>query len=241
MAEEITEGTAEQATEIQEVVETPPPPTEKTYTKAELDAEVLKVRQEHSKREQRTKELEAKAQLSDQMVRELSEIRQRQDSSEVMLATFLDTQSGDDSHTRSLQERRKVVTPVSNPVADFVLKRISTMAQEAGLELSDPTLCHAQYAFEAGRFEEAEREAKQVVDKVKEKKTVAKQETPEDMEKRITAKVYAKLGYNPDSVDTSTPVGGRVFTRKQIVDMPDEDYKKNKAAIDAAAAAGHIK
>ena len=40
----------------------PTQPQEKTFTKAELDAEVLKVRQEGTRREKRITELEAKAQ-----------------------------------------------------------------------------------------------------------------------------------------------------------------------------------
>ena len=69
----------------------------------------------------------------------------------------------------------------------------------------------------------------------------SQREADRAMGKTELAKMRKDLGL--DSVDTGIPAGGgtRAFTRKQIADMPDTEYEKNRAAIVAAQAAGRIK
>ena len=226
----------------------PTQPQEKTFTKAELDAEVLKVRQEGTRREKRITELEAKAQLSDTQVRELGNLRQSVASLEDMMASLLDGQGVQAAETpmtyaRRLAERRAQPpqlpqTPQLDPVIQAQTLHLDSLVEDAELSPDAPEMAVAKQKYADEGYKATVKYLKGIA---REKAQPKPKETPEEMEKRIEAKIRHDLGL--DSVDTSLAAGGgtRSFTRKQIADMSPEDYAKNEAAIKAAQAVGRVK
>ncbi len=70
--------------------------------------------------------------------------------------------------------------------------------------------------------------------------TVTKTETAADMEARLRKELQTKEG-DRDSEDGQASGGKKVYTAKQIDDMPMEQYAKEKDAIDQAYLEGKIK
>ena len=67
-----------------------------------------------------------------------------------------------------------------------------------------------------------------------------KKESEADMKARLKKELQAESG-DLDSEDGKPSGGNKVYTAKQIEDMPMEQYAKEKVAIDAAQLAGKIK
>ncbi len=102
------------------------------------------------------------------------------------------------------------------------LVSIAEMAGRAGTNRNDPRLAEAAKLWNAGDYEAAIESATNALEK--EIKPVT---TPEDIEKEVERRLKEERRKNM-TFDSGLPSGGRGYTDKQIAEMPDEKWAKER-------------
>jgi vancomycin resistance protein YoaR len=247
----VAEPVAQTATQA---TEAPKQPVEKMIPESEArklaEQEVLKVRQEGTRREKRLKELETKAQLSESQSRELTGLRESVGGLEEQLAALLDAQqvaSGDgQSYTQRLRAKRDAAQATTAQPTQAQLRaiqegvRLDELVADVGLEQDSEELDEARSLYQTKGFTAALKYLKGIKTKAPEK------EQPRDelaeLKKKLAA-YEAKDKEVADSVDTSasmgTGPGKRIYTVAQLEDR--SFVRENWKDIQLAEKEGRIK
>ncbi len=254
MPETLTEGAQTKEAEVatQVVVEAPKPPEPpqgKTYTEAEakrlVDEEVLKVRREGTKREERLKVLEGKVQLSEAQARELTTLRESVSETQLMIATLLDAQGvagNGPSYTERLQAKLKPQVHVLTPeeqAAQMRQMQETVRLEEivAEVEPTEEEFAEARTTYSTKGFAATTKYLKGLATT---RKNASVKESPDDVEKRIEARLRKELGL--DSVDTSASIaagGKRIYKVSELADK--RFVRAHWADIQLAEQEGRIK
>ena len=143
------------------------------------------------------------------------------------------------SYKQTLEEQKKASTPVSDPTVDAFFDYMT----EQGLSLDDDVVKDALGDVEspnppkvALKNLKEKMKTKQMSDVEKMVETKAEEKARSLMETKLK-----ELGLTSEGVGAPSAPSGRVYTRKQIADMPMNEYAANKAEIDKAEREGRIR
>jgi len=122
------------------------------------------------------------------------------------------------------------------------INEVKSVIEDAGLDPNSEEFAEAEYFASVGRYDLAKKKAKEVIAKVKpeQKESQEKKETEDERVERLVRERMEKAGLL-EATGTTPSGSSRTFTRAQIASMSDEEYRKNRDAIDAAMREGRIK
>jgi hypothetical protein len=273
MADTFTEEAQKAEDQVKvEATETAEPKVEqpkgKVYTEDELRKAIeearLEVRREHTKREQRIKELEEKVRLSDTQFKELGSLRSGQAELEEQIATLMDmvggttdTAQAQGSYMQRLREKRTKTQVITAPVAQpdiearvnaaVEARRLDELVTEGGLDKDSEDVEYAKYLYSTKGYERTVKYLKELA--VKAKATKEEPEVkpePKKTAQQAIAEMKAAGVENPKPAASRGTAGIGSLSRKELAErMGNPDFlpwfKEHEKEIDEMMASGKLK
>ncbi|MDP2158765.1 MAG: hypothetical protein Q8K68_13775 [Nitrospirota bacterium] len=217
--------------------------------KAERDAVAAKLEERQRQLGERDKGLARKHEENEKLKEKLADL---DDKIEVMESHLFgvdepETLQGRAAYERDLRERKARRQP--SQVTEFqytppelvAIGKMQAYAEEYGVDFSSPPpelLTEVNKFWNAGQLNEAVAAYKKGLREIK---TVLKSKTDEETKtKKEYATMQAAVMKRENIASSGSPRSIGMFTPKQIRDMPDEEYAKQRPAIEAAMREGKL-